>query len=73
MTTTTTTATTVHLTCDMHETCTEPVAMIDTDGYVYCAAHGIDRRGSGFYRRPVRKLRPHELNKLRRGEQLARY
>jgi hypothetical protein len=43
--------------------------MIDRKGYVYCAADGIERR---FYV-DCRKLRPHELRKLERGEQLARY
>lgn len=57
------------LRCDMATDCLSPVTMIDRKGYVYCAADGIERR---FYV-DCRKLRPHELRKLERGEQLARY
>jgi hypothetical protein len=55
--------------CDMKKDCPNPVTMIDTAGFAYCAEHGMDRR----YYEPCRKLRPHELRKLQRGEQLARY
>lgn len=55
------------LRCDMG--CMNPVTMIDNKGFAYCAEHGMERR---FYM-PCRKLRPHELRKLQRGEALARY
>lgn len=57
------------LICDMTEGCIEAVTMIDEKGYVYCTDHGLERR---WWRR-CRKLRPHELNRLRRGEQLTHY
>lgn len=55
--------------CDMEEACTAPVAMMDDKGFIYCAEHGLDRR---WYRR-CRKLRPHELRRIERGEQVTRY
>ena len=57
------------LTCDMREDCTEPVTHIDSSGFAYCTPHGIDRRAW----KPCRKLRPWELRRLERGEQLRRY
>lgn len=60
---------TVELRCDMKEECTSPVTYIDDKGFAYCTTHGHQRQG---YRR-CRKLREWELNRLRRGEQLARY
>jgi hypothetical protein len=57
------------LKCDMNTECEAPVTHIDQDGFTYCTDHGIDRRSW----QPCRKLRPHELRKLQRGEQLARY
>ena len=62
-------AKTVELTCDMERDCVSPVTMIDDKGYAYCEAHGLERR----YWRPCRKLRPHELRRLLRGEQLKSY
>ena len=59
----------VELRCDMNRECTEPVSHIDDKGYGYCTAHGQQRQE---YRR-CRKLRPHELRRLQRGEQLTRY
>jgi hypothetical protein len=53
----------------MDHDCLEPVAMIDDKGYAYCTDHGLDRR----YWRPCRKLRPHELRRLERGEALTHY
>lgn len=64
-----TTTETVNLTCDMRESCTADVTMIDDNGFVYCTSHGMERRGW----RPCRKLRPHELRRLQRGEQVTRY
>ena len=55
--------------CDMERSCGEPVTMIDQKGFAYCARHGMERR---FYV-PCRKLRPHELRRLWRGEPLTRY
>ena len=55
--------------CEMRRECEKPVAMIDNKGFIYCAEHGQDRK---FYC-GCRKLRQHEINKLRRGEPLARY
>ncbi len=56
------------LRCDT-EGCVEPVTHIDSKGFIYCTDHGQTRR---HYQR-CRKLRPHELNRLRRGEQVKRY
>lgn len=64
-----TTSTDVSLTCEMDDACTEPVTHIDNKGFIYCTDHGVDRR----WWVPCRKLRPHELNRLRRGEQVRRY
>lgn len=55
--------------CDMTNDCEAPVTHIDNKGFVYCTDHGISRR----YYHPCRKLRPHELKKLQRGEPIARY
>jgi hypothetical protein len=57
------------LKCDMSTSCTAPVTMIDVKGYIYCTEHGLRRRT--FQR--TRKLRPHELRRLERGEPVARY
>lgn len=60
---------TTDLLCDMESGCTGEVTMLDDKGYVYCTDHGLQRRGW----RLCRKLRPHELNRLRRGEPLKGY
>ena len=65
----TTTKTEVHVQCDMNAECARPVAMIDTAGFAYCEPHGLQRR----WNEPCRKLRPYELRKLFRGEQIERY
>jgi len=57
------------LRCDMTEDCAEPVTHIDQDGFAYCTDHGLQRRDW----QPCRKLRPHELRRLQRGEQLKGY
>lgn len=54
--------------CDMGD-CNRMVTHIDEKGYVYCTDHGIERRS---WKR-CRKLRPHELRRLRRGEPLTHY
>lgn len=57
------------LKCDMHHDCARSVEMIDDKGFAYCAIHGEIRKA---YHK-CRKLQPHELNKLKRGEALTRY
>ena len=59
----------VALSCDMSEECDHAVTHIDNSGWVYCTSHGEQRR----YSKPCRKLRPHELNRLKRGQQITRY
>lgn len=58
------------LKCEMRDDCYAPVTMIEDKGYIYCADHGIARRGYG---NRTRKLRPAELKRLARGEQVERY
>lgn len=53
----------------MKRDCAAEVTHIDDKGFAYCTAHGEQRRQ---YRR-CRKLRPHELARLKRGEALTRY
>jgi len=55
--------------CDMDHDCREPVTHLDENGFVYCTEHGIDRQ----YWKRCRKLRPHELNRIMRGEPVKRY
>lgn len=57
------------LTCDGWCDHTGEVAMIDNKGYAYCEPCGERRRMST----PCRKLRPHELNRLRNGLTIAAY
>ena len=57
------------LTCDMADDCTQPVTHIDKKGFAYCTEHGLVRRTY----QPCRKLRDHELRRLRRGEALTKY
>lgn len=57
------------LRCDMKATCDQPVTHIDQDGYAYCTHHGEQR---AMYQ-PCRKLRPHELARLERGQTLTTY
>jgi hypothetical protein len=61
--------TTVTLTCDMEKDCKAPVTYIDIKGYVYCAAHGVQRQS---YQR-CRKLRPAELKRLQAGGTVSKY
>lgn len=58
------------LQCDMRDECKNDVTMLEEKGWVYCENHGLQRRAGG---RRVRKLRPHELNRLKAGKQLTRY
>lgn len=59
----------VELHCDMKTDCTKPITMIDDSGFIYCADHGLSRRGWKL----CRKLRPFELNRLKRGERVQHY
>jgi hypothetical protein len=59
------------LRCNMETDCREPITHIDESGFIYCHTHGLDRQ-AGMWKR-CRKLRPHELNRLKRGEQVTRY
>ena len=56
-------------TCDMKKDCPEPVTHLDTAGFVYCTKHGLERREY----EPCRKLRPFELRRIARGEQVTHY
>lgn len=56
-------------TCEMTKTCSQPVTMIDSSGFVYCSAHGLSRQGW----RLCRKLRPYEIRRLERGDSLTKY
>lgn len=55
--------------CDMRADCEEPVTHIDSNGFVYCTDHGIQRRDW----KPCRKLRPWELRRILSGRPLSRY
>jgi hypothetical protein len=57
------------LKCEMSSTCTAPVTHLDAKGYTYCTDHGQARQMS----QRCRKLRPHELRKLERGQVLSSY
>jgi hypothetical protein len=57
--------------CDMDHQCEEPVSMIDDGGFVYCTTHGQTRQASPWCR--CRKLRPHEVRRLKRGLKIERY
>lgn len=58
------------LKCDMSAECDKVVTHIDDHGFIYCANDGETRKQT---RGRCRKLRPHELNRLKRGEQVRRY
>lgn len=55
--------------CDMEADCTGEVTHLDESGFVYCEPHGIQRRS---WKR-CRKLRPHELSRIRSGQQIKKY
>lgn len=57
------------MTCDMRRDCTMPVTHIGSKGYIYCAAHALDRRGWEH----CRKLRKWEIALIERGIPLASY
>lgn len=48
-----------------------PLTHIDESGFAYCTPCGVKRQQDGWKR--CRKLRPHEINRIMRGEQLRRY
>lgn len=52
------------LACQMEQDCKESITHIDDHGFIYCAEHGRDRQWSNR----CRKLRDHEINRLRRAE-----
>lgn len=56
--------------CEMRHDCKKPATMIEEKGWIYCEDHGNARREPG---RRVRKLRPHELRTLERGDVLRSY
>lgn len=56
--------------CDMERDCDEPVTHIDHKGYVYCYAHGQQRKASGIR---CRKLTPAEARRIAAGQPLTRY
>ena len=55
--------------CEMTSECNEAVTHMDKKGYIYCTTHGLERREY----QPCRKLRPHEVNRLRKGRALTKY
>lgn len=55
------------LACDMRAGCAGEVTHIDDDGFVYCAPHGEQRKAA----KPCRKLRAHEVNRLRQGQTVS--
>lgn len=57
------------LRCDMAEGCMEPVTHMDEKGFIYCLAHGNQRKS---WKR-CRKLKPAELRLLKDGKPLPKY
>ena len=55
--------------CEMEKDCAETVTHLDNSGYIYCTAHGIQRRRY----QPCRKLRAHELRRIERGDTVKTY
>lgn len=47
------------------------ITHIDESGFAYCTPCGLKRQADRW--KCCRKLRPHELRKLQRGEQLRSY
>ena len=58
------------LKCDGVVGCAGPITHLDNKGFIYCADHGVWRQET---RGMCRKLRPYELNRLARGERIAKY
>ena len=61
---------TKQLQCEMSDECGRVVTHLEDKGYIYCAEHTKGRRVHGHR---IRKLRPHELRRLERGEQITKY
>lgn len=59
----------IRLHCEMSGTCDSPVTHIGSKGYVYCAAHAIDRRVAGCEN--TRKMAKWEIAKLQDGGQIG--
>ena len=57
------------LKCEMKRDCKQAVTHIDDKGFIYCHAHGVQRKGF----RPCRQLTPKELGQLKGGMPLASY
>lgn len=55
--------------CDGKSDCPDGATYIDSRGWAYCARHAPGS-GGGIL---CRKLRPHEVRRLERGEALAHY
>jgi hypothetical protein len=59
------------LRCEYTADCPGAVTHIDNKGFIYCQRHGQIRRESRHG--GCRKLRPHELRRLERGEKVKSY
>ncbi len=57
------------LQCEMDLACRSSVTYLDDKGFIYCTVHGLERQAS----RNCRKLREHELNRLKRGLAVKKY
>lgn len=57
------------LKCEWRDNCDGEVTHIDAKGYIYCTDHGVGRQST----QACRKLRPHEVKRLERGEALSHY
>lgn len=57
------------LNCDMKSDCECEVSYIDHKGFIYCETHGKQRQQYS----KCRKLRKHEINRLKSGKQLKSY
>ena len=55
--------------CDMNDDCTEPIAYLDSKGYIYCVHHGQQRKQVTR----CRKLTPAERTAILSGHTLVEY
>lgn len=60
-----------HSQCAMSQDCSAPVTHIGNRGWVYCAAHALDRRRGQMER--TRKMRAWELKLIAAGKPLPSY
>ena len=58
-----------NLECCGKENCTEEINYIDHKGFIYCESHGLLRQQST----KCRKLRSHEIKRLKSGHSLKKY